>query len=469
MIIFGIYVYLPQSLVALGENYYLWSRPMKLVRVVQVQHVLLFAMIVTIIGWAGQVTHAQLDYEYAIFKVNALGDHSDDPWGTNNAGQIVGASFVDDLPIFHPFVWGIGEEAIDMGTFGGSDGKARNVNNHGVAVGFAQDQEVNRAFMWTPETEKIALGNLGGTASWAYAINDNAQICGYASTGIVQHAFIWEDGVMTDLSISFPDEWSFAWGINNHGVVVGEFRNNAAMWKDGEYIDLGPNGTAFDINDHEQVVGTGAGPSMWVDGVWYALSKSGFGKKGIAYAINNKSEVVGFTSQGPQQFAFIWTPQKGLRILDDLIPPNNFAHLISAHDIAENGNITARAWNFHGYFTLWATLLIPVKPEILLSDPIPGIAGEINRWKVSQVVPGAEVTLYYSLEGGGAIVEGCDKMDAVLQLQNPKFAQSVIANENGIAYFDIHVVNKASNLGTILIQAIDENNCQESQLQVVEF
>jgi len=430
----------------------------------------LLLLIIPLIFCIHSTAVAQLDYEYAIFKVRGLGIDGDYPWGTNNHGQVVG-SYTTQYSEIHPFIWSIGEESIDIGTFGGSIGEAWDVNNAGVVVGFSNTTEASRAFMWTAETGKIDLGDFGGSASWAYAINDQGQICGYAHQEIgMPHAFIWEDGVMTDLSPSYPDEWSEAWGINNHGVAVGEFRNKAAMWKDGGYIDLALTGVALDINDLEQVVGqAGSKPFIWADGVKYDPTKSGFGKKGIAYAINNKSEVVGLASQGPQEFAFIWTPNKGLRILDDLIPPNNFARLLSAHDIAENGIITAWTRNFHGYFARWAVVLIPVKPEILLSDPIPGIAGEINRWKVSQVTPGAEVTLYYSLQGGGAIVEGCDKMDAVLQLQNPKFAQSVIANENGIAYFDIHVVNKASNLGTILIQAVDENNCQESQLQMVEF
>jgi len=432
----------------------------------------LLLLIIPLIFCIHSTAVAQLDYEYAIFKVRGLGIDGDYPWGTNNHGQVVG-SYTTQYSEIHPFIWSIGEESIDIGTFGGSIGEARGVNNAGVVTGEAYDAQGEiRAFRWDPSSGIEDIGTLGGDGAVANSINETGQICGTAAMeNAYAHAFLWEDGKMMDLSPSFPEEYSTAWGINNHGVVVGEFRVNAAMWKDGEYIDLGFSGVALDINDLDQVVGQAGVSSafIWADGVKYDPTKSGFGKDGIAYAINNKSEVVGLASQGPQEFAFIWTPNKGLRILDDLIPPNNFARLLSAHDIAENGIITAWTRNFHGYFARWAVVLIPVKPEILLSDPIPGIAGEINRWKVSQVTPGAEVTLYYSLEGGGAIVEGCDKMDAVLQLQNPKFAQSVIANANGIAYFDIHVVNKASNLGTILIQAIDENNCQESQLQVVEF
>ena len=76
---------------------------------------------------------------------------------------------------------------------------------------------------WTIED----LGTLGGTYSYAYGINNLGQVVGTAQTSAgAWHAFLYSGGVMTDLNSKLPAnsgwiELSQANSINNNGQVVG--------------------------------------------------------------------------------------------------------------------------------------------------------------------------------------------------------------------------------------------------------
>src|SRR5205807_1308588 len=98
----------------------------------------------------------------------------------------------------------------------------------------------------------------------SYGINDSGQVVGYhevVSAGS-RHAFFWDKGVTTDLGTLPGFVFSFAYGINNQGQVVGasdEF-GHAFLWKDGAMSDLGtlPGNTfsiASRINNIGQIIG----------------------------------------------------------------------------------------------------------------------------------------------------------------------------------------------------------------------
>jgi hypothetical protein len=114
--------------------------------------------------------------------------------------------------------------------------------------------------------------------------------------------------------------------------------------------------------------------------------------------------------------------------------------------------------------------MTPVSPELALSHPVPGIAGEMNTWTITGAEPGAIITFVYGFKGGGAVINTeCDLLDAVIQLDDAKYMGSAIADEAGVATLTLFVPELARELPGVMIQAFDAMNCNESQLSVVVF
>jgi probable HAF family extracellular repeat protein len=96
----------------------------------------------------------------------------------------------------------------------------------------------------------------------AYGINSLGTIVGGSDTGnpiafpqafappvLGMHACLWDKGIVHDLGALHPNEGSEAYGINDKGQVVGRSGNNAFLWQNGVFTDLGP-GAAFNINNN---------------------------------------------------------------------------------------------------------------------------------------------------------------------------------------------------------------------------
>ena len=118
----------------------------------------------------------------------------------------------------------------DLGTLGGSNGRAIAVNDAGEVVGWAMDQNENvLAFLW----KNGAMTNLGtlsplpfSNAQW---INSREQIVGFAApTDFSSHvAFLWESGgPMVDLNTLIPPgsalQLAQALNINDRGEIAGD-------------------------------------------------------------------------------------------------------------------------------------------------------------------------------------------------------------------------------------------------------
>lgn len=154
-------------------------------------------------------------------------------WSTafaiNDGGQVAGETQFATL-------WN-GTSATYLGTpnVASVSGEAHGINNAGQVVGMTWVDGVEtgtQAMLWNGTTP-IVLGTLGGSSGFAEDINNNGQIVGTAHTiDNVYHATLWNDTTAIDLN-SFLDASSvsegwvlkYANGINDDGWIVGDATN----------------------------------------------------------------------------------------------------------------------------------------------------------------------------------------------------------------------------------------------------
>jgi probable HAF family extracellular repeat protein len=150
-----------------------------------------------------------------------------------------------------------------------------------------------------PHYKVIDLGTLGGAYSYAYGINNHGVASGGAATstqtgGTFQTAFLWDD----DLDIinlgtlggpGCPDCNSEAGGPNENG--------EAPVLS--ETAETDPNGEDFcGFGTHRQCLA-----AIWKHGVMTALPNLKGGNNGQAIWTNNRGETVGFAENGVQDSA----------------------------------------------------------------------------------------------------------------------------------------------------------------------
>lgn len=252
--------------------------------------------------------------------LGTLGGYQSVAYGINNVGQIVGVSYPVQSGNYRATLWQ-GTTATDLGTLSGrGSSRAFAINDAGQIVGdsdtgFSWD---NHATLWQGNGVHD-LGTLGGDYSAANAINNAGQIIGtsYTAGSALQRATRWNGTTATDLDIA-PGSWTggiaindagvmlahagdqpfvlnggtttalgslggaslnvyetstFAWAINNAGLVVGfshtpDHARQATLWDGTEVINLNRFLTmedllagwelleARDINNHGVIVGT---------------------------------------------------------------------------------------------------------------------------------------------------------------------------------------------------------------------
>jgi probable HAF family extracellular repeat protein len=123
----------------------------------------------------------------------------------NDAGQIVGQAAVLKQAAF-PFLLDNGV-VTDLGDFNGTDGVAMDINNSGQITGYYYYSGTNpHAFLYTNGT-MTDLGTLpNGKSSWAYAINDAGLVVGFATVANgTGHAVYWDtNGTIHDLNTVAP-------------------------------------------------------------------------------------------------------------------------------------------------------------------------------------------------------------------------------------------------------------------------
>jgi probable HAF family extracellular repeat protein len=345
-------------------------------------------------GLDGTVPFVFHGFEWQDSGVTDLGalqptaDNCSEAQGVNARGEIVLQSEngeIDPLTGINEIrgvLWKNGKLE-DLGTFGGNNSLANQINSRGQIAGAAlntvpdpfsiyyflflgsSNGTQTRAFLWE-NGHKKDLGTLGGPDAVATFVNELGQVAGSSYTSSTVSAsglptmdpFLWtKNEGMIDLG-SFGGTSGGPNSLNNRGQVIGSSNlagdqgSDPFLWDHGKLIDLftdsigGNPVTADAINDAGEIVGAAAFPTrpfdayLWKDGVATDLGSVDGDGCSWAHAINSRSQIVGqsFACDGSTGHTFLW--ENGSMVdLNSLIPANSSLQLVDAQAINDRGEI----------------------------------------------------------------------------------------------------------------------------------
>jgi len=235
----------------------------------------------------------------------------------NARGNVAGTS-TDGQGRQRAFYWTAQGGMVDIGTTGGAQARAFDLNDYNVVVGWSQDAGGNQeAFTWSPATGRRALGRFGGLASAGLGINNKGAVAGYyLPTDTTVRGFSrTQSGAFTQLPTLGSRE-SWAMHLNDAGEVVGISSTSDSAtspyvsfrWTaQGGIRNLGSMGASFSehdalrINEFGQIAGGAFNTTtaLWHPFIWHPstgfvdLKTKGFAasRSGIAYGINKFGHV----------------------------------------------------------------------------------------------------------------------------------------------------------------------------------
>ena len=318
----------------------------------------------------------------------------------NNKGWIAGDANLSGDMVEHAALWRDGA-VTDLGTLGGDNSGVDwpVKNDTGLIVGFAQIPDVDplgetfctwtcnvasggacngsnqscRGFLWRNGLME-PLGTLGGNNSATTGANNRGLVVGLAETStqdpncippqvLDYKPVVWRGGAIHELPVLAGDAIGGAIGVNDNNQVVGTsgmcgsgpgllpIPVHALLWKNNTATDLGSlggamNNIAYAINNRGQIVGASDLPGdstghafLWQKGDMTDLGTLPGDFLSIAYGINDKGQVVGESCDVNFNCrAFLW--QSGVMIdLNTLTLPGSSLYLLVAFDINSRGEI----------------------------------------------------------------------------------------------------------------------------------
>jgi probable HAF family extracellular repeat protein len=375
------------------------------------------ALLVVLAMSTAQATAATGPSRYAVSALPTLGGNFSNAGSINNTGWIVGDANLSGNNHEHATLWRNGV-VTDLGTLGGPNSFGTAANSAGLIGGTAQTGQVDplgegwgalnsctpsgtpcdgsqyleNAFVWKGGRIR-PLPRLGGNNVVAFGgPNDTGEIVGWAETAHADsscqppqvldwEAVVWgpNNGEIHALPPFPGDRVAAATAVNDEGQVVGgsgtcafpapSDLQHAVLWQRGAVIYLGSlggavNNLAFAINDRGQVVGQSDLPGdmtghafLWQNGVMTDLGTLPGDSSSSASAINDQGQVVGSSCDTNGNCrAFIW--QRGVMTdLNTLAVPSGSFYLLQAV-INAGGEIAGQAFEQSTGETL-AVSLIP--------------------------------------------------------------------------------------------------------------
>jgi probable HAF family extracellular repeat protein len=315
------------------------------------------------------------------------------PFGINASGWVIGASetgIIDPvlaIPEFSAVLWRNGQ-ITNLGTLGGNESLATDVNNRGQVVGFSANAVPDpvsmfgfatqtRPFVWENGVMRD-LDTLGSPDGAALLMNERGQIIGqyYVGSTLTIDPILWdENGNAVDLGTLGGTFGTTIW-INNRGQVVGQsnlagdLTHHSFLWDRGVLTDLGTlggdNSAPFSINDGGEIVGRADVPGsqthhgfLWRHGVMTDLGVINNDPCSTGASINSRGQIVGDAGVcfvGGD--AWLWENGGPMVDLNTLALPGSDLHLADAILINDRGEIVCAGVLPSG--DRHAVLLIPV-------------------------------------------------------------------------------------------------------------
>ena len=143
------------------------------------------------------------------------------PQAINNQGQVVGQIVAPD-ETSQAFLWQ-NNQITTLGTLGGMQGVANDINDNGVIVGSSTtDTGLEKAFSWNPgDTSLTNRDPLTSFSSSIESINIDNIGAGWKNNGSVSRSTMWNESSRFNGQVVFGGGNHQATGINDAGKVVG--------------------------------------------------------------------------------------------------------------------------------------------------------------------------------------------------------------------------------------------------------
>ncbi len=308
--------------------------------------------------------------------------------GLNQHGASVGQAGATAPPhLPHPVKSLPGGRAVDLAVQDGMPGvrgAAVAVNDHGQTTGWIEASFGGQVVAFVEQDGAMALyPSPSGEVPTVRGMNQAGDVVGNVwaleDACFGNCAFLLHAGQWTILPALPRGQLSYAYAINNGGLIVGEsFQGSdaplplkAVLWRDG-LIRVIPGmeqlfATAFGVNDHDDIVGEFRLPGtqvqhafLWRDGSVIDLDGDP-ASNSRAWAVNAAGQVVGDRTTATRHGYYV-TVDGAMQWLDDLLLPgaNGAWTLGDVRGLNDAGQVVGTAKDGRG---LWrAVRLDPVAP-----------------------------------------------------------------------------------------------------------